>query len=64
MTDSKTAERKKLSADFRIHKKRDGLMVLRQSDHRGDFLDFFEGVAFRLGFGLPKRILNWSPPDP
>ena len=56
-------QRKALKLGFLVYKHAGAYAVERQSDHRFDHLGFFEGVAFRLGFGLPKRILNWSPSD-
>jgi hypothetical protein len=56
-------QRRALKQGFLVYRKADGYQVLRQSDHRSDCLSFTEGVLFRLGFGLPKRILQWPSPD-
>ena len=58
-----TRQRKALKQGFLVYKQSEHYAVLRQADHRFDYLSLLEGFSYRLGFGLPKRILTWSAPD-
>lgn len=46
---------------FRVHKKRDGFLVVSKVTGRAEFLGFFEGLHFRLRQRLPTRFSpSWA----
>ena len=45
--------------NFEVAKKKDGLLVRQVATGRIDYLNFWEGVGWRLIKKLPSRFLSW-----
>ena len=46
----------KQSPEFKVHKKRDGLLV--NGPTGSDFMSMIEGLVYRLTGRIPKRLLS------